>query len=113
MPRELAKFRVLDDVRVKGATDRERRRYRAGSEFYFAGVPGNSLLALNGAARSAKLRAIVAELATAGSADSVSVVLSVARGLGFEGADPYAAETFTKNFIEIETALQPSSTKGK
>lgn len=115
MPRELARFRALEKVNIRAVNDRHARLYFAGSEFFFRGSPGNSLLAINGAARQAKLQALKVLVAERASGQPTDTLSCIARGVGYEGHDEAGAATFIDDFIKHETSRQSaaSSTKGK
>jgi len=115
MPREIPKYMALEKLRIRPVGAREARLFFAGETFYFDGTPGNSLLAVNGAGRQAKLGALRAIVAERASGEATDTVACIARGVGYEGHDEAAAAAFIDDFIKIETSRQSaaSSTRGK
>jgi len=112
MPREIPMYRALEKIEIPTSTDRKPHVVYAGDEFFFYGKPGPALLALNGAARAAKLKAITAGVNPKAPAVDVP---RMARGLGFTGYNPDEAQAFIQKFIARETSRQTAapSTRGK
>jgi hypothetical protein len=109
MPRELPRYVALEKVRLRAVHDDQARLYFAGSEIFFSGTPGNSLLPINGSARQAKLRALKAIVADRASGEATDTVACIARGVGYEGHDEAAAAAFIDDFIKIETSRQSAA----